>query len=510
MPLPFTLRPLLRACALAFTVSALSTAAVAHPQTAAVQISRVWQYAHALGGVAGQKAEIVAYDDRTDTLWVAGVVGVDVLDRSTGQLVAHIDVTNLGAVNSVAIHDGLAALAIENGIDRSLPGFVVFYETRTRAQSGQPVVVGSLPDMLTFTPNGKRVLVASEATPNAGSQVDPAGSVSIVEVKSRSVKTLPIDPAIVGYDTLRQFPALGNGTTRPNMTPYGPEPEYIAVDKEGRYAYVGLQEANGIAVLNLKTDSFEKIYSLGLKDFSLTGNEIDPHDQENGSGVPGRIELRPAAVKGLYQPDTIAAYSHKDRTYLVMANEGDSREDSADERRGSAGSGAAELVPEGNDLSRLTLSNVDSAAGALVTFGGHSFSIRDAAGTIVFDSGSQLDREAITRGIYDDGRSDNKGVEPEGVALLHIEGRVLAFIGLERTLKSAIAVYDITNPRDARFIDMIVSDGVLNDVSPEGLKAFRVGKRYFVAAAHEVSDTTSLFEIDLSKGRDRDHHSDDH
>jgi len=213
MPLPFTLRPLLRACALAFTVSALSTAAVAHPQTAAVQISRVWQYAHALGGVAGQKAEIVAYDDRTDTLWVAGVVGVDVLDRSTGQLVAHIDVTNLGAVNSVAIHDGLAALAIENGIDRSLPGFVVFYETRTRAQSGQPVVVGSLPDMLTFTPNGKRVLVASEATPNAGSQVDPAGSVSIVEVKSRSVKTLPIDPAIVGYDTLRQFPALGNGTT---------------------------------------------------------------------------------------------------------------------------------------------------------------------------------------------------------------------------------------------------------------------------------------------------------
>ena len=75
MPLPFTLRPLLRACALAFTVSALSTTAVAHQQTAEVQISRVWQYAHALGGVAGQKAEIVAYDDRTDTLWVAGVVG---------------------------------------------------------------------------------------------------------------------------------------------------------------------------------------------------------------------------------------------------------------------------------------------------------------------------------------------------------------------------------------------------------------------------------------------------
>ncbi len=94
--------------------------------------------------------------------------------------------------------------------------------------------------------------------------------------------------------------------------------------------------------------------------------------------------------------------------------------------------------------------------------------------------------------------------------MLQIEGRVLAFIGLERTLKSAFAIFDITDPKAVSYTDMIVSDGVLPDVSPEGLKAFRAGKRYFVAAAHEVSDTTSLFEIDLSKGRGRDHHSDDH
>jgi len=47
--------------------------------------------------------------------------------------------------------------------------------------------------------------------------------------------------------------------------------------------------------------------------------------------------------------------------------------------------------------------------------------------------------------ICDDGRSDNKGVEPEGLALLHVKGRVPAFIGLERTLKAAIAVFDITD-----------------------------------------------------------------
>ena len=199
------------------------------------------------------------------------------------------------------------------------------------------------------------------------------------------------------------------------------------------------------------------------------------------------------------------AYSHKGRTYLVMANEGDARDngngDAEDERRGSAGNAAIEYVPDGSELGRLTFSNVDSARGGpLVAFGGHSFSIRDTDGGIVFDSGSQLDREADRLGVYDDTRSDNKGAEPEGVALLHIEGRVLAFIGLERTLQAAIGVHDITDPTDVEYIGMIVSDG---DVSPEGLHAFRVGSRYFVAAANEITDTTSPFEIELRQGAAR-------
>jgi hypothetical protein len=471
-----------------------------------VEVRRVWQYAHAAGGVAGQKSEIVAYDDRTDTLWVAGVVGVDVLDRATGELVEHIDVASFGAVNSVAIHDGLAALAIENTVDRTLPGRVVFYDTSTRRQDGADVTVGSLPDMLTFTPNGKQVLVANEGTPNprptpAGlSAVDPVGSVSIIDVHSREVTTLPIDAGIPGYDTLRLFPANGTLPTQPaTYSPYDPEPEYIAVDPKGHYAYVTLQEANGIAVLDLKSRTFERIYNLGLKDFSLPGNEIDPNDQDS------EIRLRSVAVKGLYQPDAVVAYSHTGRTYLVMANEGDARDngsnDAEDERRGSAGNAAIEYVADGSELGRLTFSNVDSARGGpLVAFGGRSFSIRDTDGNIVFDSGSQLDSEAKRLGVYDDSRSDNKGVEPEGVALLHIKGRVLAFIGLERTLESAIVVYDITDPTAVEYVGMIVSDG---DVSPEGLRAFRVGSRYFVAVANEITDTTSLFEIELHQGASR-------
>ena len=506
-------RPLNRLAVLAAATLALLQAPIAlahgrgHDRDVEVSVERVWQFAHQ-PGVPGQKAEIVAYDERTDTLWVAGVIGVDVLDRKTGQRLANVDVTTFGAVNSVAIHDGLAAFAIENGVDRTLPGVVLFVDTRTRRQLGAPVTVGALPDMLTFTPDGRKVLVANEGTPNARptpaglSAEDPPGSVSLIDVRSRRVRTLPIDASIPGYASLRLFPATGTLPTQPaTYSAYDPEPEYIAVDKQGRYAYVGLQEANGIAVLDLRSEKFETIYTLGTKDFSAPGNEIDPNDQD------GKIELRSAPVRGLYQPDTIAAYEHRGRTYLVMANEGDARDngsgDSEDERRGSAGNATIEYVADGSELGRLTFSNVDSArSGPLVKFGGHSFSIRRPDGSIVFDSGSQLDREAIRLGIYDDTRSDNKGVEPEGVTLLHIEGRVLAFIGLERTLKSAFAIYDVTDPEDVEYVDMIVSDG---DLSPEGLTAFKAGHRHYVAVANEVSDTTALFEISLGKGRRHRH-----
>jgi hypothetical protein len=174
---------------LAFSV--LPAAGVSLPafgKTGDVQVQRLWQYAHAPSGI-GQKSEIVAYDDRTDTLWVAGVVGVDVLDRATG---AFVD------------HDGLAALAIENTVDRTRPGVVVFYDTLTREQDGVALTVGALPDMLIFTPNGKQVLVANEAmlnpwpTPLGLSSADPVGSVSIP-----------------GDSALRLLPATGTLPTQP-------------------------------------------------------------------------------------------------------------------------------------------------------------------------------------------------------------------------------------------------------------------------------------------------------
>ena len=92
---------LLAVLATTFTASAMAA-------DSAITFSKKWTYKHVS---AGQVSEIPAFDHKTNTVWVAGVVGVDVLNADTGALIRHIDVTPYGYVNCVAVHNGLAAFA---------------------------------------------------------------------------------------------------------------------------------------------------------------------------------------------------------------------------------------------------------------------------------------------------------------------------------------------------------------------------------------------------------------
>src|SRR5690606_34864980 len=336
--------------------AALATPAFAHDfgnhqfgqKKSEIAFTPLWTHAHA---TPDQVSEIPAFDKRTNTIWIAGVVGVDVLDADTGALIEHIDVTPHGYINSVAIHNGLAAFAIESLGDRRLPGTVLFYNTRTRAPAHgiNQVEVGSLPDMLTFTHDGSKLLVANEGTPNAIADApyvapDPVGSVSIIDMESR---TLIATADMTGVPT--------SGSHLRTNTGMNFEPEYVAVDAEGEKAFVTLQEANGIGVIDLKENRFTQVIGLGAKDFSLPGNQIDPLDN-------GVVDFISAPVKGLYMPDSIAAYEWRGRTYTVMANEGDFREDNGDR---SAASSFGAVAP----LNRLRVSNVDSSTGNLFAAG---------------------------------------------------------------------------------------------------------------------------------------------
>jgi DNA-binding beta-propeller fold protein YncE len=136
-------------------------------------------------------AEIVAYDPDTTQVFVVNAQqgAVDVLDLSdpvhpekVGTIFASAHWLEAGAINSVSVSDGRVAVAVQHSTKTSA-GRVQIYGSDDLRFLGQ-VVVGSLPDMLTFTPDGRHILVANEGEPNPDYSQDPEGSVTIIDVRN--------------------------------------------------------------------------------------------------------------------------------------------------------------------------------------------------------------------------------------------------------------------------------------------------------------------------------------
>ena len=273
-------------------------------------------------------AEIVAYDRTTRRAFAINstdntLAVLDLSNPSAPILQETVSLAAYGAgLNSVAVHNGLVAVAVEAN-PKTDPGRVVFIDAATLQVVGN-VVVGALPDMLTFDGDGRRVLVANEGEPvdYLPGSVNPEGTVSIIDLGQgagsasvRSVDFRAFSRATLNAQGIRVF---GPGTTAAQDL----EPEYITV--QGRTAWVSLQEANAIAVIDVPTATVQQILPLGLKDHSLDRNALDPSDRD-GAGNSAAIRIARWPVFGMYQPDAIASYRVGNQRFLVTANEGDSR-----------------------------------------------------------------------------------------------------------------------------------------------------------------------------------------
>jgi hypothetical protein len=262
-------------------------------------------------------------------------------------------------------------------------------------------------------------------------------------------------------------------------------------------------------LIDLETNQITDIKALGKKDFNTAANAIDTSDRDSPTVSNGTfINQRALPVKGLYMPDAIASYSTAGgQTYYVLANEGDATVDDSDILRfGNSAVTLAAPLPAKNTLTGIgsvhTRLNIvtngatgdGSAANMteIVTLGGRSFSIRDSAGNLVWDSGNDLETRAIAAGLYDDGRSDDKGVEPEGVTIFSAIGRTFAAIGLERTTRSAIALYDVTNPLAPTFAGWADTGAGSSDRRAEGVTTFEDGGKLYLLVSNEgiASDTS--------------------
>ncbi|MBE7380519.1 MAG: choice-of-anchor I family protein [Leptolyngbya sp. SIO1E4] len=426
-------------------------------------------------------AEIATFAPGSNRLFVTNAEAntIDVLDLSDPKAISklfEIDLSPYGAgINSVAYNsDGNSsyiAAAVESDPAQA-PGSVVFFDVEGIFQNA--LEVGPLPDMVTFTPDGSKLLVANEGEPNDDYTVDPEGSVSIVDV---SGGILGLTDADVKFATFNAFDSQKDDLIDDGVRIFGPgasvsqdlEPEYIAVSEDSKTAYVSLQENNAIAIVNLETHEVEEIVPLGFKDHSLPGNGLDASNRDDA------INIENYPVLGMYQPDAIATYTVEGKTYIVTANEGDSRDYDgfSEEDRVSdldldpdAFPNADELQEDEN-LGRLNITNTlgdtdgDGDFDKLYAYGARSFSIWDENGNLVWDSGDQFE-QILAEVLPDnfnanndenqsfDSRSDDKGPEPEGVAVGMVGDRIYAFVGLERV--GGIMVYDVTNPDSPTFV----------------------------------------------------------
>jgi hypothetical protein len=481
-------------------------------------------------------AEIVAHDPRTQRIFkinadAATVEVLDINDPTNPTLIGTIDASILGeGANSVAVHKGIVAVAIE-AEDKQSPGIVAFYDALDLSLINS-VTVGALPDMVTFTPNGRYALVANEGEPDDDYATDPEGSVSVIDLRNgaqhATVKTADFSAFNGKENELRNLGVriFGPGATAAQDF----EPEYITVSDNSRYAWVSLQENNALAVIDIKRAKVIDLQPLGTKDHNLSGNDMDASDRDDG------INLRNWPVQGLYMPDAIASYQFLGRTYIVTANEGDSRDYDgySEEERIKDVDLDPEVFPDADALQedeaigrlKITSANGDTDGDgdydALYSYGARSFSIRNARGDLVYDSGD--DFEAITAMVLPqdfnsdngendsfDSRSDDKGPEPEGIALGKLYGRTFAFIGLERV--GGIMVYDITNPHRVRFVNYLnnrdftveaqldddSTNPLVGDLGPEGLTFIPAhespNRKPLLVVGNEVSGTTTIFQI---------------
>jgi len=495
-------------------------------------------------------AEIVSYDKRTKQTFVVNAQSgkIDIIDSKNIQypslagslnikadLLKHLNV-KAGAANSVDISNGLVAVAIEAEL-KTDAGWVAFYNSQDLSFINA-IYVGSLPDMLSFTKDGTKLVVAIEGEPSDKNYaVDPEGEIAIIDIDwqdailKTDVTRLTFSDFNVGGQRYHELPKQlvlngYNATVAQDL-----EPEYIAINEQSSKAYVSLQENNAIAIVDLKSKSIDKIMALGFKDHSLLGNELDGNNKDK------KVDIKNEPALGLYQPDSIATVTINNIDYLITANEGDDRSDwltdltqaqcesanfyfnieehsCADDIKLKDAFDKSVYSPLQNslDLSNFKSGglyqdtvqqvkfshsitqqfgdlNNDGKIDRLMTFGARSFSIWDTENeTLVFDSGSDFER--ITAEKYgnrfnqshnklkNEDRSDNKGPEPEALTTGVINDQTYAFIGLERM--GGIMVYNISNPSQAQFVqylnnrDITINPKDNKDSNGDGIKEYQI------------------------------------
>lgn len=514
----------------------------------------VTQVARYDSGQGETGTEILAFDKSSNKAFVTNgaVGGFDILsfaDVKSGQftqvdstkrvVIEDYGITGMENITSIASHPTADLIAIAAYGEKTDRGYIVF--TDKDGKYVKHVQVGYLPDMVTFTPDGTKVIVANEGEPeNENTANDPAGSISVIDISSFEHTELLFTEEMLDEKVRMSFQGKGKSYLEQL------EPEYVTVSADSKTAYVTLQENNAIATVDLVSNTILHVNGLGVLDHSMTGFEMDANKEDKAIGI------EKAPILTFHMPDAIDTFVVAGKTYIITPNEGDSRDYADWEQYSEVGEIKTKDGVVRNALGvdvpiklnadnyggysqdelnnfvftpykdyKVTIEDGLNDAGteyeAIYGYGGRSFSIFDAATmTQVFDSGSQFEKIIAQKTpqyfninsdeIKVDNRSDDKGPEPETAVVGEIDGKTYAFIALERY--SGIMVYDLTDVNVPEFVTLIssrdFSEHAAGDVSPEGLQFIPASDsptgKALLAATHEISGTVAVYELELGNG----------
>ena len=481
------------------------------------------------GAEGSNSAEIVAFDPTTDKLYIANSIGakmdiVNFSNPSAPVLLNSVSMTPYGNLNSLTVHNGVVAVAVEN-TNPQLNGKIVFFDQNGMYISD--VTVGAMPDMITFNNDYTKVLVACEGEPKSDYSVDPEGSVGIVDVAGGYATLSAANVTMVNFQSFNgQEAALRTQGIRI----FGPgssaaqdfEPEYITISEDNSTAYVSLQENNAMAVINIATGTVSAVRPLGAMNYANGNNGLDASDQTAG------VFIGSAPIKGLFMPDALAHASISGTEYIFSANEGDAREYTAiTEVARLSATPLDASIPDQNILKHnqfLGRINVTNASGDtdgdgdiddIHVFGTRSFSIWNAqTGALVFDSKDLIEQitshHPTLSGLFNasnsagaavsKNRSDDKGPEPEGVAIAVINGNHYLFVSLERV--GGVMLFNVDVPSTPVYVGYYNNRSAATNSPDRGAEGIitiskedsPTGKE-IVILANEVSSTLSVFEI---------------
>lgn len=244
----------------------------------------------------------------------------------------------------------------------------------------QSLDLGGQPDSVAVSPDGNYAAVVIE-----NERDEDLGDGAPPQLPAGSlviVNIADIDPANWTTSTVELVDLA-------DKFPSDPEPEYVDIN-DNNVAVVTLQENNHIVLINLVDGTVMNDFSAGTVDLDM----VDATEED-----PALILQTESLADVPREPDGVAWINSE---HFATADEGD------------------------------------------LDGGSRGFTIFNTAGEIVWTSGNSLDHMTARLGHYPDGRSGNKGNEPENVEVgIYNDGRFL-FVNSERS--SLVFVYDVANP----------------------------------------------------------------